>query len=396
MPLLRASGLVAGLGTGLVLTLGGAAGADPRPSAEDVAKARATAQERAHELDKVGADLVAARARQDDLAQDAEGLVEAYNGELVRLEAIKASYEQATRRLRGAADQVREARAAVAAEATASYGGVSYGALDLSVPGVLVEGLGDIGDLLQRASLLTHMSDARVATLERLRDTLRVHEILRAQAAQAYTAQLRATERVRLARDTAQEAVDRQMETTRRIEQEKRELSRRLEAARSRVDELRRAKREPRRHPAREPSAAGRRGGRNKILAWVGRLGAGRGGLAAQWALKQLGKPYVWAADGPSGFDCSGLTMRAWQRAGVSLDHWTGTQWTSGRHVSLKNLRTGDLVFYGSLSRDPGTIRHVGIYIGRGLMVHAPRTGDVVRISPIWRHDLVGATRPDT
>lgn len=391
MPLLRASGLVAGLGSGLVLTLGGVAGADPRPSAKDVAKAQAHAQEQAHELDRAEADLTAARTRQDDLAQNAESLVEAYNGELVRLEAVKTSYEQAAQRLSGAADQVEEARAAVAAEATASYGGLA-----ISVPGALAESLSDIGGLLQRASLLTHMSEARVAALRRLSDTQRVYEILRAQAAQAYAAQLRAAERVRLARDAAQEAVDRQMETTRRIEQEKQELSESLAAAQSRVDELKRARQESRQRSTRERSAAGLGGGGGRVPAWAGRLGSGRGGLAAQWALKQLGKPYVWAADGPAGFDCSGLTMRAWQRAGVSLDHWTGTQWTSGRRVSLKNLRTGDLVFFGRSGRDPHGIHHVGIYIGRGMMVHAPRTGDVVRISPIWRHDLVGATRPAT
>lgn len=391
MPLLRASGLVAGLGSGLVLTLVGVAGAEPRPSAEDVAKAREYAQERAHELDRAEADLAAARARQDDLARDAERLVEAYNGELVRLEAVKASYEQATRCLQSAADQVEKARAAVAAEATASYGGLAF-----SLPGALAESLGDVGGFLRRASLLTHMSDARVAGLRRLRDTRRVYEILRAQAAQAYAAQLRAAERVRLARDAAQEAVDRQMEETRRIEQEKQKLSESLADARSRVDKLKRARQESRQRSTRERSAADLRGGGGKVPAWAGRLGSGRGGLAAQWALKQLGKPYVWAADGPAGFDCSGLTMRAWQRAGVSLDHWTGTQWTSGRRVSLKNLRTGDLVFFGKSGRDPRSIHHVGIYIGRGMMVHAPRTGDVVRISPIWRHDLVGATRPAT
>ncbi|WP_433498487.1 NlpC/P60 family protein [Sphaerimonospora sp. CA-214678] len=391
MPLLRASGLVAGLGSGLVLTLGGVAAADPRPSAKDVAKAQAHAQERAHELDRAEADLTAARTRQDDLAQDAESLVEAYNGELVRLEAVKTSYEQAAQRLSGAADQVEEARVAVAAEATASYGGLS-----VSVPGALAEGLTDIGGLLQRATLLAHMSDARVANLRRLSDARRVYEILRAQAAQAYAAQLRAAERVRLARDAAQEAVDRQMETTRRIEQEKRELSERLAAARSRVDELKQARQESRQRSTRKRSAAGPGGGGGAVPAWAGRMGSGRGGLAAQWALKQLGKPYVWAAEGPAGFDCSGLTMRAWQRAGVSLDHWTGTQWTSGRRVSLKNLRTGDLVFFGGSGRDPHSIHHVGIYIGRGMMVHAPRTGDVVRISPIWRRDLVGATRPAT
>jgi cell wall-associated NlpC family hydrolase len=86
--------------------------------------------------------------------------------------------------------------------------------------------------------------------------------------------------------------------------------------------------------------------------------------------------------------------MRAWERVGVRLDHWTGTQWSSGPHVPLDQLRRGDLLFFGRISSDPGTIHHVGIYVGRGQMVHAPQTGDVVRVASIWRGDLVGATRP--
>ncbi|MFF5208465.1 C40 family peptidase [Streptosporangium sp. NPDC000396] len=119
-----------------------------------------------------------------------------------------------------------------------------------------------------------------------------------------------------------------------------------------------------------------------------------RGDIAADWALTQLDKPYVWAGTGPRGYDCSGLTMRAWARVGVKMDHWTGTQWTSGRHVRLSQIRRGDLLFFGRSTRNPADISHVGIYIGRGLMVHAPQTGDVVRVAPIWRKDLVGATRP--
>ena len=88
--------------------------------------------------------------------------------------------------------------------------------------------------------------------------------------------------------------------------------------------------------------------------------------------------------------------MRAWERAGVRLDHWTGTQWTSGPHVPIDRLQRGDLVFFGKVKGDPKSIHHVGIYIGDGLMVHAPRTGDVVRVAPIWRSDLFGATRPAT
>ena len=114
----------------------------------------------------------------------------------------------------------------------------------------------------------------------------------------------------------------------------------------------------------------------------------------ANWALRQLGKPYVWAAAGPYSFDCSGLTMRAWQHAGIRLDHWTGTQWTSGPHVPLSRLRPGDLVFFASNTSDPSTIHHVGIYIGRGMMVDAPYTGADVRIDSILEPGLIGATRP--
>jgi uncharacterized protein YycO len=129
-------------------------------------------------------------------------------------------------------------------------------------------------------------------------------------------------------------------------------------------------------------------------LAVNGGVGGRLGDLAANWALTQLGKPYVWAAAGPRAYDCSGLTMRAWQRAGVALPHWTGTQWSSGPEVSLDSLRRGDLLFFGRRTRNPHTIRHVGIYIGGGQMVHAPKRGDVVRIASIWRPHMVGVVRP--
>ncbi|GAA3787245.1 hypothetical protein GCM10022226_01850 [Sphaerisporangium flaviroseum] len=131
-------------------------------------------------------------------------------------------------------------------------------------------------------------------------------------------------------------------------------------------------------------------GGNHWTLAGGGRLGD----RAANWALTQLGKPYVWAAAGPRAYDCSGLTMRAWQRAGVALPHWTGTQWSSGRQVPLGSVRRGDLLFFGRRTRHPGTIRHVGIYIGGGQMVHAPKTGDVVRVASIRRPHMVGVVRP--
>lgn len=116
-------------------------------------------------------------------------------------------------------------------------------------------------------------------------------------------------------------------------------------------------------------------------------IGAGKAAEAARWALTQQLKPYVWGAEGPGSYDCSGLVMAAYQRVGISLPHYTGDQWTAGTHVSREELRPGDLVFFY------GDLHHVGIYVGGGMMVHAPQTGDVVRIAPIDRRPWAGAVR---
>ena len=95
------------------------------------------------------------------------------------------------------------------------------------------------------------------------------------------------------------------------------------------------------------------------------------------YACAQLGDPYRWGASGPARFDCSGLTMTAWKQAGVSLPHNAAMQSTYGTRVALDALRPGDLVFFYS------PIGHNGIYLGSGLILHAPQTGDVVKITPL-------------
>jgi cell wall-associated NlpC family hydrolase len=130
---------------------------------------------------------------------------------------------------------------------------------------------------------------------------------------------------------------------------------------------------------------------------WAPSAGAStaQGGAAANWALTQLGKPYQWGGAGLGSYDCSGLAMDAWARAGVRLYHWTGFQWVSGPHVPLSQLRRGDLVFYATNVANAATIHHVGIYLGDDLMVDAPYTGAVVRVDSIHAYaGLIGATRP--
>jgi cell wall-associated NlpC family hydrolase len=106
----------------------------------------------------------------------------------------------------------------------------------------------------------------------------------------------------------------------------------------------------------------------------------GANGTAAKTACAQISKPYVWAADGPSSFDCSGLTMYAWAAAGVHLRHYTKWQYDDTARVSRANLRPGDLVFYY------GDLHHVAVYVGGNWVVHAPHAGDVVRMADI-NHD---------
>jgi peptidoglycan DL-endopeptidase CwlO len=95
----------------------------------------------------------------------------------------------------------------------------------------------------------------------------------------------------------------------------------------------------------------------------------------ANYACKQAGKPYVWAADGPGSYDCSGLTLAAWKQVGVYLPHQSRSQRASIPYVKRANLRLGDLVFYYS------PIHHVAVYVGDGKVMHAPAAGDNVRMA---------------
>jgi cell wall-associated NlpC family hydrolase len=115
--------------------------------------------------------------------------------------------------------------------------------------------------------------------------------------------------------------------------------------------------------------------------------GSGSGAAAVRFAMAQVGKPYCYGGEGPGCFDCSGLTMRAWAQAGVSLPHSSSAQYGVGRHVSAGELQPGDLVFYYS------PISHVSIYIGNGQRVSATHTGDYVRVQSLGS-SIVGYSRP--
>jgi peptidoglycan DL-endopeptidase CwlO len=139
--------------------------------------------------------------------------------------------------------------------------------------------------------------------------------------------------------------------------------------------------------PTRKPSKAKERRSL-EVEAGVVEVGGSPGAQrAVSVAMSQIGKPYIWAAEGPSGYDCSGLMLYAWRAAGRSLPHSSRIQFSSTVRVPLDQRRPGDLLFYGR------PIHHVGMYIGNDQMVEAPHRGARVRVKSIFRRDMVGVGR---
>jgi cell wall-associated NlpC family hydrolase len=117
---------------------------------------------------------------------------------------------------------------------------------------------------------------------------------------------------------------------------------------------------------------------------------SGNARIVLKWAYSKLGTPYVYGGTGPNGYDCSGFVMMAWRQAGVSLPRVVPDQYNATRRVSRANLQAGDLVFFDGLG-------HVGLYVGGGKFIHAPHTGDHVRIASLsgyYNSVYYGAGRP--
>jgi len=125
------------------------------------------------------------------------------------------------------------------------------------------------------------------------------------------------------------------------------------------------------------------------ILDSAGGTSSAQGEKAVEYATAQIGKPYVWGAEGPNTFDCSGLTSQAWAAAGQGIPRTSQEQWKQLDRVSVDAMRPGDLIIYNS------DASHVAMYIGDGAMIHAPRPGRTVTIAGAGSMPILGVVRPD-
>ncbi len=395
------------LGCGLLVVLSPAApagaGADghPKPpSAAQIKAAENQVRQRQSALGTTQGTLSAASAELARLQNQAEVLTERYDQTRVNEQRAASAYAVTQARLQRAERQQassREKVAALAAEEFESGGGFDpvtamIGAAHGPQAYLSQVGMGQVLAQWGTETLAANQANNTVAAVFRAQ----AHKLLVAQQAD-----LRAANDLKVA---IASAVGRQQTLVRLTKGKRDKLAGQLAAAQAQEASLKAARQAALAAQAaaaaeRATAAAGSApgGGPAQAPSWSGGAGASstQGDIAANWALTQLGKPYLWGGAGPDRYDCSGLTMTAWARAGVQLLHYTGYQWEEGPHVPLNELQRGDLLFYATNTSDPSTIHHVAIYIGNGMMVNAPYTGAFVRIDSMDAPGgLIGAVRP--
>lgn len=300
----------------------------------------------------------------------ADQAVEAYDSARLELATAQRQASAATARVaeqQARTDRLRDALDSLAAAAYRSGGSSQLASLLLD---------SDPQTVLDQASALDQIAGDQTELIGRVVAAQRVLE--RAQDA--------ADREVQRRTDISRRLLQRQTEIEKNLATQQAIMSRLQASERSRLDAAQRSADRAATTRSRTLDARGNGGSTAGHGSTAAPAASGRASVALRFAYAQLGKPYQWGADGPGSFDCSGLTMRAWGAAGVGLPHSSQAQFGSGTHVS--SPAPGDLVFYGS------PIHHVAMYVGNGLMISAPHTGDVVKIQPAFRSDYVGAVRP--
>jgi cell wall-associated NlpC family hydrolase len=341
-----------------VLAVPGTAFADPGPAPSPVATAPAP-----RAAAPGTKDLEAVRAKLDRLYRAAAVATDEYNAAEERARRQSAELATLARKISEGQERLAQLKERAGAAARAQYrtGGLPDAAkLVLSDdPGEFLDGTGRV-------------IQGQRATKGLITETDRAQQDLKTYAGDA-SAQWKKLEENRRAKAAAQKEIEKQIAEAEKVESELEEEER---------ERLERLEREA----AQRAQTAWLDSG---ILEEIDGEATGDGGKAVEFATAQVGKPYQWGAEGPAAYDCSGLTSRAWASAGLTIPRTSQQQWKRLRHVDAEDMRPGDLIIYFE------DASHVGMYVGDGRVVHAPRPGRTVTIAGAGSMPILGVVRPD-
>jgi len=414
------------------------------PSQSQVDQANATAHAKAVQIGETEAQLAAANAQLDKLNAAAEATVEAYDGAQAKL----AAAQQAVTKAQAALSVAQAARAKAQLQMN-QFAADSYrGSSNVGQISALIMS-GSPEEFANREATLSAIASHRQGIINTMKQAEAAQDFAQKSADQALSDQQTASNAAQKAKDAAVRAVNDQASQVSQIKTSQADLSAQLAVLKGKAKNLAAARAQGLAELAAEQAAAKKAAAEAKARQLElakeaaekartqaqqvssnsgGSNSGGSGGapldtvvpgtghsvstaaqraIAIAFAENQIGVWYRWAGAGEVGptvtdsgtqnivgYDCSGLTMRAYQAAGISLGHYTGLQWDIGMHVAQSQLVPGDLVFFATNTSDPGTIHHVGIYIGNGQMVDAPQTGEQVGIHNAFRSDYIGAVQP--
>lgn len=338
-----------------------------------------TTVEAAPTLSSKRAEAAAARERLDDLAVDLEEKGEDQAQAEAAVRTADGLLAAAEARLVVAQEAQRSATTLLSRRARAIYRSGTYGFIDVVV------GASSWSDALSRIGFMRRVAQSDAALVARVAYARADVEVAVASLENRRKEAGDHRSRARMARDASERALADQRAY---LEELDAEVARLLRVEREREE------REARERAARIAAALAETMNGAKPL-----TGDTRPEVVAV-ALQHLGVPYVWGGTTPSGFDCSGLTQYCFAKIGIAIPRTSRDQFAGSARVPkdrLDLLEPGDLVFFGT-GGDPSRVHHVGIYIGDGDMVHAPQTGEVVRVESLMdriarRADYVGGGR---
>ncbi|MFI8854564.1 NlpC/P60 family protein [Streptomyces sp. NPDC053499] len=393
VPFARAAFTLVLAGTAGVTSFQGSGHAQPRPqpdTADRSANERAdrTADRTAGRTADRTADRTAAvEAEVDRLHRDAERATEAYNGARDKARAAQRELES----LRDEAAR-RQEKLNASRDALGTYAAAQYRDGTGIDPAVRLALSSHPSDYLDRAATVERAGDLQAAAVKRTAARTRQLAQVRKEAADVSAELEKSAGRARRHKRAVQSKLGQAQRLLNRLTPKQRAAVLDEHHPTRNGDRDRTTAREaaPRRgHAARSHTSQERADhGAGPAAPTAGQPATWRSARAVAFARSALGKPYVWGGTGPSGYDCSGLTQAAWKAAGVSLPRTTYSQIHAGKRVSPGDLAPGDLVFFYD------SVSHVGLYIGGGRMIHAPRPGTAVRVAPIDQMPFAGAVRP--